>query len=138
MLPILDLFLLALIAEGVDTAYSWQRRANISTGASLPSVRRLAARGLVSEAETGPRGRRRFGLTRAGRNELSRITEYVEAALQKDMFDIESVLRLASMAHAIKRRDLVDALLKKAALDRKKVVARGDRGLPEPLPAGLA
>ena len=119
MLPILDLFLLALIAEGVDTAYSWQRRANISTGASLPSVRRLAARGLVSEAETGPRGRRRFGLTRAGRNELSRITEYVEAALQKDMFDMESVLRLASMAHAIKRRDLVDTLLKKAALDRE-------------------
>lgn len=54
------------------------------------------------------------------------------------MLDMESVLRLISMAQARKRRDLVAALLKKAADDRNKVIACGDKDLPNRLPTSLA
>jgi len=138
VLKILDLFLLALIAEKIDTPYRWQRQAAVSTGASLPSIRRLASLGLVREAEPGPRGRRRFNLTRAGRIELNKIAEYVEAALQKDLLDMESLLRLVSMAHANGRHDLVTALLKKAASYRNKVIGHWSKCLPDPLPKSLA
>ena len=118
MLPILDLFLLALIAEGADTPYRWQRQASVSTGASLPSVRRLLARGLVREAVPGPRGSRRFSLTRAGRAELDRFDEYAEAALEGRAPDPESLWRLVSVAVTRDRAELAAKLLKRAIGDR--------------------
>jgi DNA-binding PadR family transcriptional regulator len=138
VLLILDLFILALIADGVDTPYRWQRQAAISTGASLPSIRRLAARGLVNEAETGPRGRRRFSLTRAGRSELKNITQYVETALNKENLDVESLLRLAVFAYASGKRDLATSLLKQSAVYRQRRIDRQQRSLSYPLSASMA
>ena len=85
MLSTLDIFILALISDKIDNAYQWQRKANLSTGASLPSVRRLLDLGLVREAETGPRGRRRFTLTLGGRRELENVPQYLETACRRKL-----------------------------------------------------
>lgn len=138
MLSTLDIFILALIADGIDRAYQWQRKANLSTGASLPSVRRLLDLGLVREAETGPRGRRRFTLTRGGRRELESIPQYLEMALQKESLDAESILRLASLAHASGKRDLASRLLIESALERNRRMARRQKPLQHPLPKSVA
>ena len=138
MLKILDLFLLALIAEGADTPYRWQRRAAVSTGASLPSVRRLAALGLVNEADPGPRGSRRFSLTRAGRRELDNLHPYLEAALRTKNLDVESLLRLISIAYIRGERKIASALLEQAALERAAHGTIANEPLGKPLPASLA
>jgi len=138
VLKILDLFLLALIAEGVDTPYRWQRQAAVSTGASLPSIRRLAALGLVREAEPGPRGSRRFSLTRAGRSELQDITQCVETAMQKEVQDVETLVRLVALAYARGKRDLATELLKQSALDRQRHIGRQERSLSYSLPGNVA
>src|ERR1700757_602077 len=68
----LDLFLLALIREGIDTPYGMQSRAGISQGTSLQAIKRLAERGLVRSSAEGSRRRKAWSLTRAGRNRLQR------------------------------------------------------------------
>jgi DNA-binding PadR family transcriptional regulator len=138
VLATLAIFILALIADGIDRAYQWQRRANLFTGASLPSVRRLLDHGLVREAETGPRGSRRFTLTRCGRRELENIPQYLQMALQKETLDAESILRLASLAHASGKRELASRLLNESALDRNRRMARRQKHLQYPLPKSVA
>ena len=71
MMPSLDLLILSLVEAGIDTPYRWQSRAGLSLGGTLPAVRRLLARHLVSEAAAGPRGRREFTITAAGRRSSS-------------------------------------------------------------------
>lgn len=137
MLKVLDLFLLALIADGLDTPYRWQRQAAVSTGASLPSVRRLAGLGLVREAEPGPRSSRRFSLTRSGRSELGNFTQYLQAALQNANLDAESMLRLVSIAYVQGEQDLARRLLKQCALNRENRSSFDD-STRTPVPSGLA
>lgn len=138
VLKILDLFLLALIADGIDTPYRWQRQAAVSLGASLPSIRRMGARGLVREAEPGPRGSRRFSLTRAGRTELKKFTEYLETAMAKPNLDVESVLRLVSIGYTRGKHDLVASLLNRAVLNLPSRGATGGRPSAIRLPSQLA
>jgi hypothetical protein len=137
VLKVLDLFLLALIADGLDTPYRWQRQAAVSTGASLPSVRRLAALGLVQEAEPGPRSSRRFSLTRAGRRELGNFTQYLQAALGNPNLDAESMLRLVSIAYVQGEQDLARRLLEQCALNRESRSSLDD-STRTPLPSDLA
>jgi DNA-binding PadR family transcriptional regulator len=68
----LDLFLLALISEGVDTPYRMQSLAGISQGTSLQSIKRLFEHGLIRSSAEGSRRRKTWSLTRTGRNRLQR------------------------------------------------------------------
>ena len=68
----LDLFLLALISEGIDTPYRMQSLAGISQGTSLQALKRLLKYGQVRSSAEGSRGRKAWSLTRAGRNRLQR------------------------------------------------------------------
>ena len=68
----LDLFLLALISQGIDTPYRMQSLAGISQGTSLQAINRLAKRKLVRSSAEGSRRRKTWSLTRAGRNRLRR------------------------------------------------------------------
>ncbi len=95
MITTLDLFVLMLIRDGVSTPYDMQVRANISTGATLPSIRRLLSNGLIKEAKKGPRGRREFSLTPSGRREVQSVARSLDTEAPGDL---ESVLRLACMA----------------------------------------
>jgi DNA-binding PadR family transcriptional regulator len=68
----LDLFLLALISEGIDTPYRMQSLAGISQGTSLQAIKRLLKDGQVRSSAEGTRRRKAWSLTRAGRNRLQR------------------------------------------------------------------
>jgi DNA-binding PadR family transcriptional regulator len=68
----LDLFLLALISEGIDTPYRMQSLAGISQGTSLQAIKRLLEHGLIRSSAEGSRRRKTWSLTRAGRNRLQR------------------------------------------------------------------
>jgi hypothetical protein len=63
----LDLFILALIGDGVSTPYALQREAGISQGASVPVLRRLSAARWIRHKTAGPRGRTDYSLTAAGK-----------------------------------------------------------------------
>ena len=68
----LDLFLLALISQGIDTPYRMQSLAGISQGTSLQAMKRLLKQDLIRSSTEGSRGRKTWSLTRAGRSRLQR------------------------------------------------------------------
>lgn len=120
MLGSLDLFLLMLLRDGVNTPYTWSSRAGISLGASLPAVRRLIGRGLIREIAKGPRGRREFALTRLGENELKNVRAHLEDALREPPRDVESILRLGCCALASGRRQIGIELLRNSSTELEK------------------
>lgn len=132
MLRTLDLFLLMLVNDEIRTPYEWQARAGVSLGASLPAVKRLLANGLVTEAEKGSRGRRKFRITRSGRQTLQNIDVYLEQALDELPGDLESVLRLACMAISETKIELAKKLLLQAGEEHAKRSRRAGRraGVP--------
>ena len=68
----LDLFLLALISQGIDTPYRMQSIAGISQGTSLQAIKRLSDDGLIRCSAEGSRRSKTWSVTRAGRNRLQR------------------------------------------------------------------
>jgi DNA-binding PadR family transcriptional regulator len=67
----LDLFVLALIDNGISTPYDLKNAAGLSPGATIPALRRLIERGLALQTRAGPRGRREHRITAAGRQFLN-------------------------------------------------------------------
>jgi DNA-binding PadR family transcriptional regulator len=114
----LDLFLLALISQEVATPYQMQVMARISQGASLQSLKRLAARKLIRAKEEGPRRRTQFVLTRAGTNWLKQNCAVLSQT--KPSGDAESILRRALLIAFIENdRKSASAFLKTAAATRR-------------------
>jgi DNA-binding PadR family transcriptional regulator len=94
---LLDLFLLRVLAEdGPSTPYVFQQKLKISPGASIPALRSLQKRGLISKDKAGPHRRQAFSLTAAGRKHLqmNEVAEYVENV----PLDSESFCRLIALA----------------------------------------
>jgi DNA-binding PadR family transcriptional regulator len=90
----LDLFLLALISQGIDTPYRMQSLAGISQGTSLQAIKRLLEHRLIRSSEEGSRRRKIWSLTRAGRNRLQR--DYRSGQLQRPLNNnFEGLLRTA-------------------------------------------
>jgi DNA-binding PadR family transcriptional regulator len=90
----LDLFLLALISEGIDTPYRMQSLAGISQGTSLQAIKRLLEHRLIRSGAEGSRRSKTWSLTHAGRNRLQR--GYRPSALQSPITsNFESLLRTA-------------------------------------------
>ena len=127
MMPSLDLLILSLVEAGINTPYRWQSQAGLSLGGTLPAVRRLLARHLVSEAAAGPRGRREFTITAAGRSELKRIDHYLDDALLEPVGDLESVLRVFAIALHAGRQDVVRRLLQDATSEYDRRAGRAQK-----------
>jgi predicted transcriptional regulator len=127
MIASLDLLILSLVDAGIRTPYRWQTEAGLSLGASLPAVRRLLARHLVSEAAAGPRGRREFTITRTGRSELKNIGHYLDDAAVDTVGELESVLRLFAIALHAGRQDLAIHLLQEAASEYDRRAGRAQK-----------
>lgn len=126
----LDLFLLALIEEGIATPYRMQTAAGISQGTSLQSLSRLAERKLVRATEEGPRRRTEFQLTAAGRRWLERGSSAL--AEVDPVGDLDSILRKGLLiAFKANDRKRASEFLQAAAEDR---LGRE----PDPIPAPLA
>ena len=66
----LDLFVLALIADGVATPYELKQHAGLSPGATIPALDRLLAAGMVRQGKPGTRGRIEYQVTSAGAKSL--------------------------------------------------------------------
>ena len=111
----LDLFVLALIAEGISTPYNLQKSAGLSQGATIPALRRLIQEGLVEQAEPGPRGRADHRITREGRQILK--TGWRELLDGGPSGDLDADLRVAllSLWAGGERRLAADFLRQSAA-----------------------
>jgi DNA-binding PadR family transcriptional regulator len=109
----LELFTLALVDRGVNSAYRLLS-AGLSQGGVIPVLGRLENSGYVRRGTPGPRGRTEFTITAAGRRHLQAGWHpLIEAPVSSD---IEATLRgaaLAVLSGADKKT--VTAFLKRAA-----------------------
>ncbi len=116
----LDMFLLGLVKGGLITPYDWQARGRVSLGASLPAVQRLLKAGLLTKVRKGPRGRHEFGLTVKGEEEIRYIGDYVQRAIKELPSDLESTVRLASLATLVKNVKTAKAVWQAAYTARER------------------
>lgn len=92
----LDLFVLALIENGVTTPYGLQIGAGVSPGASIPALRRLVTAGWASAGKPGSRGRTDHMITAAGRRHLQ--GGWRELIEEGPTGDADADLRIALLA----------------------------------------
>lgn len=97
---VLDIFILSLLDSGHETTYDLQRQAELSLGSTVPALRRLEVKRLITRQETltpGSRPRHAFALTTSGRK-LARSgwKPLLDSGRSSD--DLEAVLRILEMA----------------------------------------
>ncbi len=111
----LDLFVLALLNEGIATPYELKQAAGLSPGATIPVLRRLVDRGMVSVGKAGPRGRTGHRITAGGRRFLK--TGWRELVDDGPSGDLDADLRVALLALVVgnDRRMAQDFLKQSAA-----------------------
>jgi hypothetical protein len=112
----LDLFVLALIASGLSTPYSLKTAADLSPGATIPSLRRLLEEHLAVQAKPGPRGRADHKITSRGRRRLK--SGWRELVDEGPSGDLDADLRVALLVlwNGGDRRLAVDFLRRSASL----------------------
>ena len=110
----LDLFVLALIADGIATPYELQKSAGLSQGATIPALQRLLEAGFIEQAAPGARRRREHRVTRDGRKFLK--SESIALIDYGPSGDLDADLRVALLAlwAGANRRLAVDFLRKSA------------------------
>ncbi len=116
---LLDPFVLLMIDEGVNTSYQLQRRAGLSLGATIPSLRRLSRQGLIVADEAGARGRQEFRMTARGRHALRSWQDEV-AAGKGVRPDLESHARGIVLAWSEGQLELVRELLRHGIAERRR------------------
>jgi len=92
----LELFVLALIGDGVSTPYELQQAAGLSPGATIPVLRRLLETGLVQTGKAGSRGRMAYRLSASGRQRLK--VDWKELIANGPSGDFDADLRVALLA----------------------------------------
>lgn len=91
----LELFVLALVKQGLTTKYELRERAGMSLGSTSPVLDRLREEGLITASEEGARGSVRFSVTAKGANVLK---QQVASLLSSRPRDIDSILRITYLA----------------------------------------
>jgi DNA-binding PadR family transcriptional regulator len=131
-LTTLEVFLLALIEQGLDTPYRLKQAAGISVGAALPALNRLTDRKFLHRAEVEARNKQEFALTAPGKraltNETKRLLREFKETPPKDS---ESALRLAAMAFFVGKPLVAVSLLKSAGETRRR--SKGKSEIPAQL-----
>jgi DNA-binding PadR family transcriptional regulator len=92
----LDLFVLALVSDGVATPYELKMAAGLSPGASIPALARLVEAGFVDQGKPGPRRRANYRITAAGRRNLKR--GWKDLIEDGPSGDLDADLRVALLA----------------------------------------
>ncbi len=133
----LELFVLALIDDGVSTPYELQQAAGLSPGATIPVLRRLLETGLVQTGKAGSRGRMAYRLSASGRQRLK--VDWKELVTNGPSSDFDADLRVALLALFVggSRRLAVDFLHKSAAR-RLESLSSIDEPAPLESPSTLA
>ena len=117
MLSTLEFFILVLVHNGINTPYDIQVRAGLSVGSTLPAFPRLLAQKLVEEAKPGPQGQRYFALTAAGRKALKNAKTHFDRWKSGPAGNLESTLRVASLAFVSGDHKLASEVLLRAAAE---------------------
>ena len=111
----LELFVLALIDDGVSTPYELQQAAGLSPGATIPVLRRLFEGGLVLLGKAGTRGRMAYKLSAPGSQRLK--GGWKKLIADGPSGDLDADLRVALLTLFVggNRRLAVDFLRKSSA-----------------------
>jgi DNA-binding PadR family transcriptional regulator len=91
----LELFILAMVQQGLATPYELKTKASLSLGSTVPALARLEVSGLVEASEEGARRSRKFTITARGAKTLA---QRWEEQLAEDHTDLDSILRVAFLA----------------------------------------
>lgn len=94
----LELFILALISDGVSTPYDLMAKAKISPGASIPVLARLEVAGCVRKGKEGPRNRTEYVATAKGARLLQTSWRELFGSRPSSTQELDTVLRIASLA----------------------------------------
>jgi DNA-binding PadR family transcriptional regulator len=115
----LELFVLALLRQGINTPYRLQAEAGLSPGATLPVLTRLQQGGHVRRGRSGPRGRAEYEITAAGRSFLkNNWRSLMEGPASSEVETIFRVVALALFSGA--DQSAIANYLKNAADQRLK------------------
>jgi DNA-binding PadR family transcriptional regulator len=119
----LDLFVLALIADGVSTPYELKTTAGLSPGATIPVLQRLLVEELIVQGEPGSRKRIDHKITAAGRKRLK--NGWRELIDQGPSGDLDADLRVALLALRVgSDRQLASDFLRQSAAQRLESIGR--------------
>ncbi|HYD16500.1 MAG TPA: PadR family transcriptional regulator [Candidatus Nanoarchaeia archaeon] len=110
----LEVFILALISQGLNTTYAFQSEVGLSLGASVPALKRLEEAGLVTRKISGRR--HEFTLTRAGKTTLASWN----VDQRRFPTEFEDVLRTAFLNALGDKKDCVSDLFQQAAKARRR------------------
>jgi DNA-binding PadR family transcriptional regulator len=91
----LELFVLAMVQQGLATPYELKTKAGLSLGSTVPVLARLEKDTLVKASEEGARRSRKFSITAKGAKALTH--GWVEQ-LATEHTDLDSILRIACLA----------------------------------------
>ena len=91
----LELFVLALVRQGLATPYELKTKAGLSLGSTVPALARLEKDALVKASEEGARRSRKFSITAKGTKAL---TQGWAEQLATEHTDLDSILRVACLA----------------------------------------
>jgi DNA-binding PadR family transcriptional regulator len=130
----LDLFVLALLKDGLTTPYELQQGAGLSPGATIPALRRLVDAGYAITEKPGPYGRTCHRPTSAGRKILKAgWRQLIEAG---PTGDLDADLRVALLALFVGRNRAAasDFLRRSAARTLQSVRGREGAESPGTLP----
>jgi hypothetical protein len=118
----LELFLLNLVAQGLNTPYVLKSSAGLSVGATLPALSRLKKRKLLQRAEVAARNKQEFEVTPLGKKiMISETKRLLAQAKTTPPTDTESTLRLAAIAFFSKKRDAAMTLLRSVGESRLRL-----------------
>ena len=107
----LELFVLAMIQQGLETPYDFRMKAGLSLGSTVPVLSRLEADGLIKGSEPGLRRSRKYSISGKGVKALT--AEWVNH-LRDRPTDIDSALRIAYLAWRFDGQETAAKFLREA------------------------
>ncbi len=120
----LNVFVLAAVEAGLDSAYDLHRYADLSIGTTLPLLNRLQAAGLV-RSKPAARRSRQYSLTSKGRLALRRSWSNILTAVPREF---DAVLRLVYISARVDPTlKTTRAFLRASGLDRNRLAAERER-----------
>jgi DNA-binding PadR family transcriptional regulator len=112
MLSDVEFLILALVQNGLRSAYDLKKRAGISVGTSVPVLARLHGAGLLDQSDVDQRNARRYLTTTAGAQTL---TAAWRTFLNSRPADVDSIIRIGYLAWTLGNDHEASAFLQQAA-----------------------
>lgn len=117
----LELFVLAAVRGGLDSAYDLHKSADLSVGATLPLLRRLEKDGLL-QSEAAARRSKQYSLTSVGRSVLQHSWRKLLTSVPREL---DAILRIAYVAAVMEAPVKATQLfLKSASVERRQLAAK--------------